>query len=99
MQAEIITVKITEEKLRQIIRQELGEHFRHAVSPHQRTMDSKRVLRAMQTDKTLQRAYQKVDKPRELLGVLEELIDASDLTREEIMQVLAKLLKHEKIPS
>lgn len=85
-------MKIRLGDLRKIIR----EHFRHGGSPHQRTSDSKRVLRAMQDSPTLQHAFDSIDQPRELAGVIEELIDATGMSREQIEQALAILYKHEK---
>lgn len=85
-------MKMTIDELRQMIR----EHFRHGVSPHQRTSDSKNVLRAMQDNQRLQKAFDKLDQPRELAGLLEELIDATGPTREQIQQALSILYRHER---
>lgn len=85
-------MKIRLGELKKMIR----EHFRHGASPHQRTSDSKKVLKAMQDNPTLQRAFDVIDEPRELAGVLEELIDATGMPREKIQQALAILYRHEK---
>lgn len=85
-------MKIRLGELRRIIR----EHFRHGASPHQKTADSKRVLKAMQDNPTLQKAFDAVDHPRELVGILEELIDATDMPREKVQQALSILFRHEK---
>lgn len=79
-----------------LLREFINEHFRHAVSPHERTSDSKKVLRVMQQDKLLQKAFDRINNPRELASVLEELIDATGMSREEIQHALAILFKHEK---
>lgn len=85
-------MKIRLGDLRALIR----EHFRHGASPHQRTPDSKKVLKAMQNNPTLQRAFDYLDKPKELAGVLQELIDATGMSRESIQKALEILYRHEK---
>jgi hypothetical protein len=85
-------MKIRLGELRKMIR----EHFRHGSAPHQRTTDSKRVLKAMQDSPTLQKAFDTIDQPRELAGIIEELIDATGMSREQIQRALSILYRHEK---
>ena len=85
-------MKITIGELRAMIR----EHFRHGSSPHQKTSDTKMVLKAMQDSPRLQKVFDKIDRPRELAGFLEELIDATGMSREQITRALTILYRHEK---
>lgn len=89
-------MKTTEDALRRFVRAHLAEHFRHGGSPHQHTSDSDRALKAMQGNPALQRAFDAVDKPRELAAILEELIDATGMTREDIARALTVLMRHER---
>ena len=85
-------MKIRIGDLRALIR----EHFRHGSSPHERTADAVRTLKAMQGSPTLQKAFDSIDRPRELAGVIEELIDATGMSRTDVEQALAIVFKHEK---
>ena len=85
-------MKLRLRDLRLLIR----EHFRHGSSPHERNPDIKRVLKTMQDNPSLQRAFDTIDKPRELAGVIEELIDATGMSRDDISQALSIIFRHEK---
>lgn len=80
------------------LRKMIREHFRHGSSPHARTPDSNLVLKAMQDSPKVQKEFEKIDKSRELAGFLEELIDATGMSRQEIRRALATLFRHEKPP-
>lgn len=85
-------MKIRLGDLRRLIR----EHFRHGVTTHEKNPDTKRVMKAMQDSPTLQKSFGSIDTPRELAGIIEELIDATGMSRDEISQALSILYRHEK---
>ena len=96
---DIIThMKLTEEQLRSIIREELEtEQLKNLHSKHEATVDSKRVLEMMAKSKGIMQLIKKIDNTKELASLLEALIDASGVAdKSAVLQALTKVQGHEK---
>jgi len=96
---DIITrMKLTEEQLRSIIREELEtEQLKNLHSKHETTVDSKRVLEMMAKSKGIMQLIKKIDNTKELASLLEALIDASGVAdKSAVLQALTKVQGHEK---
>jgi hypothetical protein len=91
-------VKLTEEQLRSIIREELEtEQLKNLHSKHEATVDSKRVLEMMAKSKGVMQSIKKIDNARELAGLLEAIIDASSVgDKGAVLKALMKVQGHEK---
>jgi hypothetical protein len=91
-------MKITEEQLRQLIREEIAtEQLKNLHSQHDETVDSKRVLELMAKNKRLMESIKKINSSHELVALLEALIDASGVTdKGSVMKALVKVQGHEK---
>lgn len=93
-----------ESELREFVRQvfekiaegDVDEHFRHGDSPHKHTPTSHKVISTMQRDSALQKAFDLIKKPQDLTAIIEELIDASGLSRDEISKSIKMIMQHEK---
>jgi hypothetical protein len=96
---DIITcMKLTEEQLRSIIREELEtEQLKNLHSKHEATVDSKRVLEMMAKSKGIMQLIKKIDNTKELASLLEALIDSSGVVdKGAVLQALTKVQGHEK---
>lgn len=93
-----IPMKITEEQLRQLIREEIAtEQLKNLHSKHEETVDSKRVLELMAKNKRLMESIKKINSSHELVALLEALIDASGVAdKGSVMKALVKVQGHEK---
>lgn len=97
---DIITrMKLSEEQLRAIIREEIAteQGLKNLHSKHQQTVDSKRVLEMMAKSKGVMQTIKKIDNSQELLALLQAIIDASGVAdKGSVLKALAKLQGHEK---
>ena len=91
-------MKLTEEQLRSIIREELEtEQLKNLHSKHEATVDSKRVLEMMAKSKGIMQLIKKIDNTKELASLLEALIDSSGVVdKAAVLQALTKVQGHEK---
>jgi hypothetical protein len=91
-------MKLTQAHLRQIIREELStEQMKNVNSEHEHTADSKRVLEMLSKSKGVMQSIKKIDNPRELVGLLQGIIDAPGVAdKSSVLKALATVQGHEK---
>ena len=91
-------MKITEDQLRQLVREEIAtEQLKNLHSKHEQTVDSKRVLTLMAKSKGVMESIKKIDNSRELVALIQALIDASGVAdKGSVMKALVKVQGHEK---
>lgn len=93
-------IQFAEDSLWGFIREEVAlqkEQLKNLHSKHEQTVDSKRVLEMMAKSKGVMQSIKKIDNSRELVGLLQAIIDASGVAdKGSVLKALTKLQGHEK---
>lgn len=93
-------IQLAEDSLWGFIREEVTlqkEQLKNLHSKHEQTVDSKRVLEMMAKSKGVMQSIKKIDNSRELVGLLQAIIDASGVAdKGSVLKALTKLQGHEK---